>query len=403
MAADDETKTGESRKLAIYIHVPYCAAKCAYCNFYSQPGREDYDVYLDALAAEWRTVVLEENLIDGADEPIEIGSIFLGGGTPSVLGGERLVRLLSNLREHGPTWHREIEISIEVNPESTDAALVEQILAGGINRISMGVQSFKDECLTRLGRRATRKQILAAYKAIRDAGCENLSIDLIYGLPEQSVEDWIEEMQEAIAIKIEHLSCYLLTLEEHTVLYRLLRGGEITTPLDEILLKQYQATREMALGAGFEHYEISNFARPGFRCSHNEGTWTRQPYLGLGPGAHSFNGEVRWRNAPDLDSYIEHLLHSGGRLDQERYRLDPLDVAKELIMVNMRRAEGVRWDQIEATVDTSTMQRVKQIARFLAGTSFLLLDKDGMRLNPEAYFVSNSVFVELMRALEEEQ
>jgi putative oxygen-independent coproporphyrinogen III oxidase len=399
----DATKPPETQTTAIYVHVPYCASKCAYCSFYSHPDRDDYDKYLDALTAEWRAMIDEEGLAESSTDAVEIGSIFIGGGTPSVLGGKRLVRLLAMLREYGPAWAADIEVSIEVNPESTDEAMVSDILAGGINRISMGVQSFKDECLARLGRRTTRKQILKAYKAIRAAGCKNLSLDLMYGLPEQSVEDWIEEMQEAMASKTDHLSCYLLTPEENTVLYRLLRGGEITTPLDETLLKQYQATREIAISNGFEHYEISNFAKPGFHCRHNEGTWSRRPYLGLGPGAHSFNGEVRWRNAPDLDRYLEQLLETGSRLEQERYRLDSLDVAKELIMVCMRRSCGVRWDQIETTVENSTMQRVKQRARFLSGTGFLQLNRDGMRLSPDAYFVSNSVFVELMRALEEDK
>ncbi len=387
------------REISIYVHVPFCQSKCAYCNFFSLPGRDDdFDPYIEALATEWRTVLGDEGLSAETDL---VTSVFIGGGTPSLLGGERLKHLLSSLRI-GPVWSDDCEISIEVNPESMDEALARSVLASGFNRISIGAQSFKDADLEGLGRRATRKQIVDSIKAVRTAGCTNLSLDLIFGLPGQTLDDWMSVLGEALSHKTEHLSCYLLTPEEDTVLYRLLRGGEIATPLEETLFNQYIATGEMVTSTGFEQYEISNYARPGCRCLHNEGTWQRRPYYGLGPAAHSFSGEVRWRNSPDLDLYLSQLLDKRNRLVKERYRLDKLDVAKELIMVCMRRSEGVLWTQIEQVVSNAVMQQIKQRARFLSGTGFLLLDKYGMRLNPKAYFVSNSVFVELMRSLEED-
>ena len=397
---DEKMEEPGKRKISVYIHVPFCFSKCSYCNFYSLSGREkDFDSYLDALEVEWLSMHEDENL---TGDDIVVSSIFVGGGTPSLLGGQRLDRLLSIVRT-GPNWAEDIEVTIEVNPESIDDDCAKSIIDSGYNRISIGIQSFKDCDLVNLGRQASRKQVYAALKSVKRAGFTNISIDMIYGLSGQTLEAWIEVLDEALATDINHISCYLLTPEEDTVLYRLLRGGEITTPLEETLYNQYDATRKIIIEAGYEHYEISNFAKPGFRCRHNEGTWQRQPYYGLGPSAHSFNGEVRWYNSSDLDAYLAQLLGENKRPDRERYRLDSNDVAKELIMVCMRRAEGVLWTQIEQVVTNSVMQQVKQRARFLSGTGFLHLDKYGMRLNPNAYFVSNSVFVELMRALEEDK
>ena len=390
---------GESREgLSLYAHVPFCRGKCHYCGFYSLCDRlSEQEPFLRAMQAE--AVVLREDLEKAATLP-SIETVYVGGGTPSLLGAERLGRLLATLAGIAP-WRPDCEVTTEVNPEDVDGVLVESLLQHGVTRISVGVQSFHDGELTFLGRRATADRVRLALTDLREFGSQNVSIDLIYGLPGQSLERWIANVEETLRFGPDHISCYLLTPEVNTVLEDLLRGGYAESPLEETLLLQYQRTRELLLAAGYEQYEISNFARPGKRARHNVATWRRKPYQGLGPAAHSFDGEVRWRNAADLDEYLTSLLERGRRPVEERLRLTKLDAAKEMIYLGLRLAEGITWDALEAALGQRLPDRFKQRVRFLTNSGFLEADREGLKLSPEAYFVSNSVFVEVIRALEE--
>jgi oxygen-independent coproporphyrinogen-3 oxidase len=395
----DSIGAGQERAISIYVHVPFCSRKCRYCNFFSVQGEtHHFDPFLEALRTEWRLVREEENL---SSPDLRIETVYVGGGTPSILGGARLKELLAVLRD-GPQWTDDCEISVELNPEDTSEGLAAELLAAGYARLSVGVQSFDDAERAMLGRTGGGDRARRSVQQVRAAGCRNLSLDVIYGLPRQSVESWMRTLREALAFEPEHLSCYLLTLEEETVLHQLLHGGELETPLDEVLLQQYMATREAAVGAGYEHYEISNFARAGYRCRHNEGTWQRVPYFGLGPAAHSFDGRRRWGTAPDLEGYLKRLLQDLRRPAHEHYRLGPKDVAKEMILLGLRRATGLAWSALEDVTTPGAFNRLRRRARFLAGTGFLEVDSETLRLSPKAYFVSNSVFVELIQALEED-
>ncbi|MCK4304224.1 MAG: radical SAM family heme chaperone HemW, partial [Candidatus Eisenbacteria sp.] len=362
----------------------------------SEPHR--FDPYLRALANEWQ-LLREETGWDDSDQCLT--SIYVGGGTPSVLGSVRLRGLLDIFRDPS-RWADDCEITVELNPEGASYELFTGLLAAGYSRFSLGLQSFRDAELSLLGRGHDAQQGREAVHAARRAGCRNLNLDLMYGLPGQSIEQWTTSLQEAIALEPAHISCYLLTLEEETILHQLLHGGELETPFDEILLKQYMVTRDLALAAGFEHYEISNFARPGFRCRHNVATWRRRPYYGLGPAAHSFDGALRWCNAANLTVYLEHLLEAPRRPPRERYSLTPADEAKEMILLGLRMAEGLKWSALEGVTARGALARLRRRARLLYGTGFLNMDAEGLRLAPQAYFVSNSVFVELIRALEED-
>jgi oxygen-independent coproporphyrinogen-3 oxidase len=391
--------TAGGREVSLYVHVPFCCSKCKYCAFYSVTASGSaYDDYLAALAVEWELLRAEEP--DLADPAVRIASIYVGGGTPSILGGDRLARLLDAFRA-GPSWREDCEISLEVNPESADRPTAARALASGFNRVSVGVQSFRDEELEILGRASRVADARRAIEDLRAAGFGNLNIDLIYGLPGQSAESWLESVQEALTFRSEHLSCYMLTPEQDTVLHRLLRGGELETPLEEIVLQQYRAAVRAAAGAELEHYEISNFARSGFRCRHNLGTWRREPYYGLGPAAHSFDGQVRWQNVADLGTYQHRLLREGRRPARERYRLSESDAVKEMIILGLRLADGVAWTNLDAAATPEQRARLRRRAQFLAATGFVQVDDERLRLSPDAYFVSNAVFVELVRALDE--
>lgn len=398
MNADDQ-KALTPREVSLYVHVPFCQSKCHYCGFYSLCASSgSHERYLEALAVETRLV--HEEILSKADD-LAVPTIYIGGGTPSQLGAQQIRRLLDVVTGRFPPAP-DCEVSVEVNPEDVDRDLLMALRSAGVTRLSMGAQSFLDSELEFLGRRTDSLGVRRALGEIREFGWENLNLDLIFGLPDQSPDQWLFSVEEALRFQPAHLSCYLLTLEVNTVLEELLHGGFVEAALEETVLAQYQAAREVITGAGFEHYEISNFARDGLRCRHNEATWQRKPYLGLGPAAHSFDGETRWRNSASLDDYSGTLLEDGRRPVQERVRLAEGDNAKEMIYLGLRLAEGLRWDAMAAVLDDKALDRLKRRVRFLSSTGFLETDAAYFRLAPEAYFVSNSVFVELIRSLEED-
>jgi oxygen-independent coproporphyrinogen-3 oxidase len=387
---------GVTCEISLYVHIPYCRSKCRYCSFYSVHGDEaDYDVYMRALANEWRLLREEAKLDDPA---IRIASIYVGGGTPSVLGAARLTAIYAILRD-GPAWSETCEVTLEVGPESVTLDLVRTALETGYNRVSVGAQSFDDETLELLGRSYAGERVREALRDVRAAGCTNLSIDLSYGLPTTRLETWRAGFREALTFEPQHLSGYLLTPEEETLLHQLLRASTSESPLDEDAFRQYEALRTAMRDAGYDHYELSNFCKPGHRCRHHEDIWQRRPYYGLGPSAHSFDGEVRWCNAPDLADYVGRLIDSPHPPRREHYRLSPEDAARESILLGLRRAEGLTWQGIATLIDEAALQRLQRRAQFLVGTGFMEVDEQGFRLAPRAYFVASHVIMDLLEAL----
>jgi oxygen-independent coproporphyrinogen III oxidase len=397
MTDEHRGAAADSREISLYVHVPYCHYKCRYCSFYSVHGSEsDYDAFLQALAREWRLVREEERLDDPA---LRIASVYIGGGTPTVLGADRLKRLYDLLRE-GPAWLDACEVTLEANTESITRELIRDAQQTGYHRVSVGVQSFQDADLALLGRESTGDSVRAALRAVREAGCANLSLDLVYGLPKVELETWRASFREALDFRPEHISGYLLTPEEETLLHQLLRAGRMQSPLDEEAFKQYEELRIAAGEAGYEHYEIANFALPGFECRHHLDIWQRRSYYGLGPSAHSFDGAVRWCNAANLPGYLTQLGEAPRRPARDHYRLSPQDVVRETISLRLRQAPGLTWDELAQVVDEAAGARLRRRAHFLAGTGFMEVDDVGMRLAPQACFVASHVFDELIEAIE---
>ena len=281
--------------LGLYIHIPFCRSKCAYCDFYSLAGAEErMDDYCRAL---------ERHLAEVAPqaECHKADTVYFGGGTPSYLGAERLCRLLGSIRKLYKV-DKHAEITLEANPDSaTDRKALKRLRKAGFNRLSLGVQSMDDALLQAIGRIHTRQQVQEAVAAARKAGFKNLSLDLIYGLPGQTMEGWEKTLSDAVGLHPEHLSCYGLKLEEGTPLYR--RQGELTFPDEDMQADMYLYTVEFLKQCGYEQYEISNFAKPGFASRHNLKYWLMQEYAGFGPGAHSDFGNVRYGYARDLERF----------------------------------------------------------------------------------------------------
>ncbi len=382
----------EKRPLGLYLHFPFCRSKCIYCDFYSLTGREaDMDRYCQALAAH-----LTETAPHAAGHQVD--TVYFGGGTPSLLGAKRLAGLAKVIKKQFDVA-KDVEWTLEANPESCqDVGELKRLRRAGFDRISLGVQSARDSELKDLGRIHTFRQAVDAVAAARKAGFKNLSLDLMYGLPGQSLAGWRFTLEKALALRPEHLSCYGLTPVEETPLW----GRRDVLPNDKAQSAQYLAAVELLEAAGYEQYEISNFAKPGFASRHNRKYWRLEEYAGFGPGAHSDFGHVRYAYGRDLDGYIKGVLE-GGLTVEESQTIPPERRDTEYIMLALRTAEGID----AAVFSNRYRQRFEPLAKELA-----LMSKSGLavetvpghwRLTPKGFLVSNAVISRLWAVMEEEK
>lgn len=391
-----------STMLGLYIHVPFCKKRCHYCSFYSTTyGKKEREFYVDALLAE----------MAARRTPTPLSSVYFGGGTPSQLDKNELHHIFDALKEYF-VLEEGAELTFECNPddlvpsrENYSNEFPELLSTLGVNRISMGVQSFNDTVLQGINRRHNAKQAYEAIHRIHDAGINNVSIDLIYGLPNQTIDQWKSDVEKAVKLSqekntngtgtlVSHISSYALSIEPGTHLYNLREKGEIFEQDDEILLEMYTYLKNALHQAGFEHYEISNFALPGFRSRHNSSYWHGVPYIGLGPGAHSYDGKnIRRWNLSNLIQYIKDPAQSF-----EVEHLSHTELYDEFIMTRLRTSEGIPLNQLqEKEVDFLLSQSKKFVTQGL-----LQIQKDEstndkyLRLTTEGIFVSDMIMSDLM-------
>ena len=378
-------RRGEKPALGLYIHIPFCKAKCAYCDFYSLAHSEEkMDAYTAALLRH-----LEEVAPRAAG--MQVDTVYFGGGTPSYLGPARLIRILQTVQRRYDVT-RDAEITLEANPDSAgDWRALRKLRRAGFNRLSLGVQSTDDELLRRIGRVHTCEQVQQAVTAARKAKLTNLSLDLIYGLPGQTMEDWQRTLADAVALGPEHLSCYGLKLEEGTPLWQ--QRQALTLPDDDAQAEMYLYTVAALSEAGYGQYEISNFARAGRESRHNLKYWRMQEYAGFGPGAHSDFGGVRYGYVRDLDAYI------AGRLVLAEAETDgTLARDFEYVMLSLRTAEGID----RRTFENRYRQRFEAMERLFVQyeqAGLAQRTEGGWRLTPRGFLVSNSIIVALQEAL----
>lgn len=282
----------------LYVHVPFCKSKCPYCDFYSITETERIEEWLPALLAEARSYRQDFGTFD---------SLYIGGGTPSLLDPRQVEKLITGLRDMF-NFYDPAEVTMELNPDDVTQERLAAYRSLGVNRVSLGVQSFVEEEVRYLGRRHTSRQALSAVEAIGEAGFGEFSIDLMYGLPGQSMKSWRNTLKRALSFGPAHLSCYQLTVEGNNVFSRLAKEGKLKLPDDSRQADFFVSTSEYLTGSGFIHYEVSNFAR-GYEklARHNVKYWQHTPYLGLGPAAHSFTGRKRWWNVRDVDRYLKDI------------------------------------------------------------------------------------------------
>ena len=378
-------RQGPASTLGLYLHIPFCRSKCDYCDFYSLPGGEDrMDGYLRALLRQ-----LEEAAPGAAGHSVD--TVYVGGGTPTVFGGERLAALLAavgRLYRLAPG----AEITCEANPDSAGEELLRALRRAGFGRLSLGMQSADAGELAAVHRRHTPEQTDAAVAAARRVGFENLSLDLICGLPGQTEESWRRTVEHALSLRPEHLSCYGLKVEEGTPLARRVAAGE-ELPDDDAQADRYLWTVERLARAGFRQYEISNFARPGYESRHNLRYWRLEPYLGFGPGAHSDFGGRRFAVPADLAGYL------AGEAVPEGEAVSPWERGNEYLMLGLRTAAGIAGEEYRRRFGGDFDPLEELLSRF-AGHGWAERNGDRWRLTPAGFLVSNRLIGALLEARE---
>ncbi len=379
--------------IGLYLHLPFCLSKCAYCDFASFPlaslgGLDFARGYVEALLAE-----IDRRAVTTEFAGAVVDTVFFGGGTPTVLPGAWLAELLQRVRNRFAV--EASEISVEANPGTVGEEVLGELRAAGVSRLSMGVQSFSDESLRLLGRAHGAAEADQAFSLARTAGFDNVSLDLIYGLPGQTVAQWREDLLHALELRPEHLSAYGLSLEEGTPLTEAVACGRLPAPEEEPYAEMYALTHEVLTAAGYQHYEISNYALPGRECRHNRKYWAGDEYLGVGSGAHSHRGGLRWNNVSAPQLYRESLANGLWPVARAEV-LSPRARVGELLMLGLRTADGVSETDVAARTGLAPREVFgEQIARLLDRG---LLEEDAGRLTipPAQWLVSNEVLAEFV-------
>jgi oxygen-independent coproporphyrinogen III oxidase len=386
-------------RVGIYVQVPFCQTRCTYCNFHT--GVVSSSRFAPYVEAACREIQNHQQLyaangvgLPGTFADAVVDSVYIGGGTPSLLDPGHLQRVMDAIRENFAT--ELAEVTLEADPETVEDQKAEAWLRAGINRVSFGVQSFSDRELVAAGRMHRRADVYRAVPILRDAGIANISFDLIAGLPHQTRETWRQSLEELATLAPEHVSVYLLEVDEGSRLgAEVLRGGTrysaAKLPSDDEMAEFYETACEFLQLAGYHHYEISNWGRPGLESRHNLKYWRREPYLGFGAGAHSFSGTERWANAHDAGGYVQALQQGGLPVEQHEIVTSAKALEEELFL-GLRQLDGIDVGRIERQYGVTLASRFDSLAS--AG----LVERSGsvVRLAPAKLSVSNEVFVGLM-------
>ncbi|MBR1593730.1 MAG: radical SAM family heme chaperone HemW [Alloprevotella sp.] len=380
---------------ALYVHVPYCKSRCAYCDFYSC-HKQDAGIptaqYVKALTQEMKGRAREAGAAGSDGGKPGLYSLYFGGGTPSLLSEEEWHMAFEAVHAHFhlPT---SAEQTVELNPDDVTPALARCLKSQGVNRVSLGVQSLDDGTLRLLQRRHDAQQAVAAIETLHRTGFDNISADLIYGLPMQTTGAFHKDLLAMLRLPITHLSAYALSIEPGTLMARRVESGDWKPADEETSLAMYTDLMDTAAAEGWEHYEISNFARPGFRSRHNSAYWAQRPYIGLGPSAASYDGRrLRRVNLPDLASYV-HATLCGHDAPHEDERLSDDELYNEIIMTRMRTREGLPLHLLSAKDRAELLRSAEAHLR----RGLLVLEDESLRLTRAALFVSDDVLSDLMR------
>lgn len=371
----------------IYIHVPFCKTRCIYCDFYSTTCSDQTDAFVESLCVELkeRKDYLKGDAID---------TIYFGGGTPSQLSADQFRKIFNAIEcNYGPLHAK--EITLEANPDDLTEAYVAQLAMLPFNRISMGIQTFNDDVLKLLKRRHNANQAVEAVTRCRKAGFKNISIDLIYGLPGETKESWAADLEKAISLNVEHISAYHLIYEEDTLLYKLRQEHKVEEVDEDNSLLFFEMLIDKLNAAGYEHYEISNFCKPGMYSRHNTSYWQSTPYLGCGPSAHSFNGNEREWNLPNLNNYIAQA--SQGTRPYEKEELSLIDRYNEFVITSLRTHWGLPLNRVKELFGDELYNYCIQMAKPHLANQKMTQTDNLLKLTRNGIFVSDDIMSDLLQ------
>ena len=362
----------------LYIHIPFCSSRCIYCDFYSTTNSNDLqERYVNAILKEFS---LRKDYLH--DHKIE--TVYIGGGTPTILKHEFIERLCNNLKVVPK------EFTIECNPDDITPLLAKTLYNVGINRISMGVQTFSDQRLKFLRRRHNTQQVFTAIKTLRETGFQNISIDLMFGFPSQTITEWLEDLNTAISLNVEHISSYSLMYEEGTPLYTMLKQKQIKENSEETCVKMFEVLLDKLEAANYEHYEISNFAKSGHRSLHNSSYWNGTEYIGLGAAAHSYNTLSRQWNISNLKEYITNI--EKGHIPAETEKIDDDTRYNDIITTALRTREGINLEKL----DNKYRNHIINNAQKSIAAGHLRIKGNQLQLTKQGIFVSDDIMSDLI-------
>lgn len=365
----------------IYIHIPICKSRCIYCNFYSTTAVKQKQELIDALLLELQQ---RQNYLPNRD----IKTIYFGGGTPSTLSVDDIQQILGCIQHHFKVAAN-AEITLEANPDDLTPLYLSNIHAIGINRLSIGIQSFDDEVLRFINRRHTAQQAIAVVAAAQQAGFGNISIDLIYGFPKQTLSDWDATLAKALNLNVQHISAYGLTYETGTVLHKKLERKEIEIIPDDQMNQMYDLLVDKLAANNFIQYEVSNFAKPDFQSRHNSAYWTETPYLGIGPAAHSFDGHSRQWNVSSLNKYMAGVQNNRNYYDREI--LSETDRYNEFIMLSLRTIQGIDLTYLQNKFGKSALDFCLKQAQNNLYYNNLAIENNRLKVTKKGFYILNLI------------
>ncbi|MEN4761868.1 radical SAM family heme chaperone HemW [Chryseobacterium sp. C39-AII1] len=370
----------------IYIHIPFCKQKCSYCNFHFSTSLNFKD---EMLAAMKKEIFLRKDELQN----INLQSLYFGGGTPSILSSDEINSLVDEVLKYF-SFNNDIEITLEANPDDLDKNFLKGLSNSPINRLSIGTQSFFEEDLKLMNRAHTASEAEGSIKRAQDFGFENLSIDLIYGSPTSNLEIWKENLNKTIELEVPHISSYALTVEPKTALENWISKGKIISPKEEEQNKEFYYLSDFLKDNGFQHYEVSNFAKPDFYSRHNSAYWKYNEYLGIGPSAHSYNGfDVRSWNVANNQQYIKKL--NSNLLAKEEELLSQEDQFNEMIMIGLRTIWGVDLQNLNNKFSEKILDHFRREIKAKFEEGILIIEKDHLKIPEKHWFMADGIASDL--------
>ena len=387
------------KEIGIYIHIPFCKKKCRYCDFCSYEGKDSYiPRYMKCLKQEMKEVgqANKQDAIEGKDKPFLVKTIYIGGGTPSLLDSKYIVEIMQTIQENFEVA-KEAEITIEANPGTVTLEKLQAYFDSGINRISIGLQSTYDTLLKQLGRIHTYQEFLDTYYLARQVGFENINVDLMLGLPNQTVQEIQNSVEEIIGLEPEHISLYSLIVEEGTKLEEQIQNGELTLPEETVEREMYWKTKQLLEESGYIHYEISNFAKERYQSKHNSDCWEQKEYIGVGAGAHSYTNRIRYSNREEIEEYIKN--YEEGRIENNfvfHEKQNQEAVQKEFMLLGLRKIEGVSIQEFKSRFVANPIYLYHEQLEKLTKEDLVEIEGNNIKLTKKGIDLANLVWEEFI-------